>query len=181
MFGSYLELGFEHILDIKAYDHVLFVIALCVAYSIREWKKILILVTAFTLGHSLSLALSVLGIVTISRDFIEFLIPITIIITAISNIVSKQNTYVAYPLAMFFGTIHGFGFSNYLKAILGSEDDLIIPLLSFNIGVELGQLVIVAMVLALTYLAIEKVSVDGRDWKLVVSSVVLGMTLTLLL
>lgn len=180
MFISYLELGLEHILDVKAYDHVLFVIVLCVAYQIVEWKKILILITAFTLGHSLSLALSVLNIMTVPKDLIEFLIPVTIIIAALANIFATQRSRGTYALALFFGTIHGFGFSNYLKAILGQEDELVIPLLAFNLGVEAGQLLVVIATICVTYLIINYARVAQRDWRMVVSSVVLGMALSLM-
>ena len=127
-FALYFDLGKEHILDTNGYDHILFVIALCIVYSLHEWKKVLILVTAFTLGHSVTLALSTLEIITVKAELIEFLIPVTIFITAASNIAGKANTptdgsmKLNYAYAAFFGLIHGMGFSNYLRAILGKSE-----------------------------------------------------------
>ena len=156
MIGAYTELGFDHILDPQGYDHILFVVALCAIYLIQDWKKVLILVTAFTIGHSLTLALSSLKIVNISASLVEKLIPITIILTCIyniwkarTNLPSKQSTVreekvmANYVLALGFGLIHGLGFSNFFKAMLGRDESIVMPLLSFNIGVELGQIVIV--------------------------------------
>src|SRR5688572_12761348 len=146
MFTSYLELGFDHILDLNGYDHILFLIALCAAYSSADWKKILILVTAFTIGHSFTLAMSSLDIITINADLIELIIPVTILITAILNLVIKPDTskrwQIIYLLPLFFGFIHGMGFSNYFKVLLGREAEIILPLFAFNLGVELGQICI---------------------------------------
>ena len=153
MLGSYLELGLEHILDPKAYDHILFIVVICIVYPIKDWRKLLVLVTAFTIGHSISLALAVYNVVQISADVIEFLIPLTIAISAVKNIfVTQQNHTSNYVTALLFGVIHGLGFSNYLRALLGQEDSLIVPLLGFNIGVELSQIVVVVLTLACSYL-----------------------------
>jgi hypothetical protein len=173
MFGSYLELGFDHILDLKGYDHILFLIALCAAYSSSEWKKILILVTAFTIGHSITLALSSLDIVTIKAEVIEFIIPVTILITAILNLVIKPETSArwrfSYLLPLLFGFIHGMGFSNYFKALLGHEAEIILPLFAFNIGVELGQLVIVGIIMLLNFLIVGLGRIPQRYWNTGVS------------
>ena len=152
----YLRLGFKHIIDLGGVDHILFVLALTLRYVWTDWKKILILVTAFTIGHSLTLALSTLSLIDISVNWIEFLIPVTILITAVSNFWVKdfdfQQRYSAhYGLALFFGLIHGLGFSNYLKSLLGKEASLLGPLFSFNIGLEIGQILIVMVILALSY------------------------------
>ena len=153
MFKIYLELGFKHILDWQAYDHILFVMTLCAVYVLKDWKKVLWLVTAFTLGHSLTLALAVFQIVHITPAIIEKLIPVTIMITALSNIFWKAEhggrMRWLYGMAGFFGLIHGLGFSNYLKALLGSEEDLVLPLFAFNLGVEGGQILIVAVAMLL--------------------------------
>jgi uncharacterized membrane protein len=163
-FELYLRLGFEHISDLKGYDHILFVIALAAVYPLREWKHLLVLVTAFTIGHSVTLALSTLGWVNVDADLIETLIPITIFITAAINIaerfakdpetVLKRDWQFKYGLAIGFGLIHGLGFSNYLRAILGGEQSLVAPLFSFNVGLELGQLVILVITFVLSGIVI---------------------------
>ena len=152
----YLRLGFKHIIDLGGVDHILFVLALALRYVWTDWRKILILVTAFTIGHSLTLALSTLSLLDIPVNWIEFLIPVTILITAVSNFwvqdfEFKQRFSAHYGLALFFGLIHGLGFSNYLKSLLGKEDSLLGPLFSFNIGLEIGQILIVMAILGLTY------------------------------
>ena len=185
MFGIYLKLGFKHILDINAYDHVLFIVALCAIYLIKDWKKVLILVTAFTVGHSLTLALAVLDIIHIPADIIEFLIPVTILITALHNVVgnpdhhSRVNWY--YLLALFFGLIHGLGFSNYFKALLGSEERITFPLFAFNVGVELGQIIIVLITLLASYIIVVVCKVKQRSWNLFISGAVAGCALMLML
>src|SRR5688500_13402623 len=125
-FKLYFILGKDHILDYaNGYDHILFVVALCTLYQLRDWKQVLILVTAFTLGHSITLALATLEIITVKAELIEFLIPLTIFITAASNIFKREDSfsgramYINYFYAAFFGLIHGLGFSNYLRSILG--------------------------------------------------------------
>ena len=155
IFESYLHLGIEHILDLNAYDHILFVITLCSVYIIKDWKKILILVTAFTVGHSLTLSLSALNVLTIKASTIELLIPITIIVTAIYNMYRvmrlsemRSGVHWNYLMALAFGFIHGMGFSNYFKAILGNEESILLPLFSFNLGVEAGQIFIVMLYFA---------------------------------
>lgn len=173
--GLYLTLGFEHILDPNGYDHILFVIALCAIYRVSEWRRILVLVTAFTLGHSFTLALSALNVFTMDPDLIETLIPITILITAINNLfraereLSSQAVRLNYLLALFFGFIHGMGFSNYLRMLLGEESCIPGPLLMFNLGLELGQLIIVAVVMLLSWLVIDRAGLAQRWWNYAVS------------
>ena len=151
-FWMFFELGREHIADLSGYDHILFIAALCIGYLPKDWKKILILVTAFTVGHSITLALSALDAVTVSAEWIEFLIPVTIMITALINILRKdverkqRVVSLEFLLASFFGLIHGLGFSNYLKSLLGKDTSIINQLLAFNIGLEIGQLLIVVAV-----------------------------------
>lgn len=185
MFATYFELGFDHILDIKGYDHILFVIALCAVYRASQWKNILILVTAFTIGHSVTLALSALSIVTISADLIEFLIPLTILLTAIFNILKKEHTsqkvMMNYGLAGFFGLIHGLGFSNYFKALMGKEENIIQFLLPFNIGVEVGQIIIVAVTMMATYVIVDLLKMKHREWNLVLSGAAAGVALTMMI
>src|SRR5690606_30408879 len=129
-----------------------FIIALCAVYLFRDWKKVLILVTAFTIGHSLTLALATTGWIRVNSDVIEFLIPVTIALTAFFNILKpkpskSRGIQTNYVFALFFGLIHGLGFSNYLRALLGRESSLFEPLLAFNLGLEVGQLFIVGIFL----------------------------------
>ncbi|OEK06945.1 HupE/UreJ family protein [Roseivirga misakiensis] len=186
-FGMYFDIGRAHILDWQAYDHILFVVALCAIYLLQDWKKVLILVTAFTIGHSITLALSTLEIVKVRSDIIEFLIPVTIFITALSNLLRKQsaltpsNLNMNYFFGMFFGLIHGLGFSNYLKSILGKEDSLVTPLLSFNLGLELGQIIIVLVFMIISFVFVNLFNVARRDWNLVISSAVGGIALTMMM
>ena len=184
MFGTYLELGFEHILDLNGYDHILFIVALCAAYSYYNWKKILILITAFTIGHSITLALSALDIIHFNADIIELLIPVTILLTAILNFFVRSkspNWRVIYFLPLFFGFIHGMGFSNYFKALLGREAEIILPLFAFNIGVELGQICIVAVIMFLNYLVVGKGKVPQRSWNTVVSIIAVILSLVMII
>ena len=173
MFGSYLELGFDHILDLYGYDHILFLIALCAAYSYSEWKKILILVTAFTIGHSITLALSALRIISIDAELVEMLIPVTILITAIINLAVNPKRSVKwqiiYFLPLFFGLIHGLGFSNYFKALFEKESEIILLLFAFNMGVELGQICIVGIIMIINYLVTGLGKAPQRTWRILVS------------
>jgi len=184
-FELYFELGKDHILDYKnGYDHILFIVSLCTVYLIRDWKKVLILVTAFTIGHSITLALATLQIISVNQKLIEFLIPLTILITAVSNIfrsteLSDRTTYINYGYALFFGLIHGLGFSNYLRGILGKDRGIVTQLFAFNIGLELGQIIIVAIFLFIAFLMVDLFTVNRRDWKIVISSVIAGMALLL--
>lgn len=185
MFNTYLELGFYHILDLNAYDHILFVVALCAVYSHLEWRKILILVTAFTIGHSITLALSALNIVVFPSDIIEFLIPLTILVTALLNVKGNHDNdkliNINYFLALFFGWIHGLGFSNYFKALLGTEEQITGPLFAFNIGVELGQIIIVFMTVGLGYIVVNKFNTAQREWNLFISGAAAGIAIMLML
>lgn len=194
-FLIYLRLGFDHITDPRGYDHILFVIALCAVYTLQQWRQVLILVTAFTIGHSITLALATLQLIHYKTDLIELLIPITILITAITNFFfqepkSKSRAsstsllsyrFWRYGLALMFGLIHGMGFSNYLRSLLGREADIIQPLLAFNIGLEIGQLVIVSLVLSLAYILIDLARNSRLRWTLIVSGIVAGMALSLII
>ena len=185
-FEVYFGLGRDHILDYRnGYDHILFVMALCALYQWRDWKRVLILVTAFTVGHSVTLALATLQIITVSADWVEFLIPVTIFITAFSNIFKKETPasgkaiQLNYLYALFFGLIHGMGFSNYLRAVLGKDRSIVTQLFAFNVGLEFGQIIIVIIFLTLALLAVEVLKVNRRDWRLVVSALIAGMALVL--
>ena len=186
-FQLYFGLGKDHILDYKnGYDHILFVIALCALYIGRDWKKILILVTAFTIGHSITLALSTLQIVNVKAELIEFLIPLTIFITAFSNLFKNENSISDGPMQMnyfyasFFGLIHGLGFSNYLKSILGKNESIITQLFAFNLGLEFGQIIIVVLFMSVCFILVDLFGLNRRDWKMVISSAVAGIALVLM-
>lgn len=190
-FGFYFEEGLKHISDITAYDHILFVTTLAGVYALRQWKTILWLVTAFTLGHSLALALAVYDVVRVPVELVEFCIPLSILATCGLNISRASDIEAAaqrgdgatawggYGLALVFGLIHGLGFSNYLRFTLLQSDSLFEPLLGFNLGLEAGQLLIVAVVLLLNFFAIQILGARLRDWILVVSSAVAGIALVL--
>ena len=184
-FSLYFELGWQHILDWKGLDHLLFIAALCGVYMLSDWRKILILVTAFTIGHSLSLAFSVFDYILIPSKFIEFLIPITIMVTAIFNMLSKKVSQAKfspiYFLALGFGLIHGLGFSNYLKSLLGKSNNIVAELLSFNVGLEFGQIIIVFSVLIISFFTIHFLKVRRREWNLFLSSAIFGIALMMML
>ena len=187
-FALYFVLGREHILDYaNGYDHSLFVLALCAIYLVRDWKKILVLVTAFTVGHSITLALATLGMISFNIDLIEFLIPVTILVTALSNLFRKEAAIESgkkiqfnYLLALAFGLIHGMGFSNYLRAILGKNESIIKQLLAFNLGLEFGQLIIVTIFMGITFVFVEVIKISRRDWKMIISSAIAGIALILI-
>ncbi len=194
-FFIYLRLGFDHITDPAGYDHMLFVIALCAIYTLRQWRQVLILVTAFTIGHSITLALATLQLISYSSALIELLIPVTILIAAITNFFYNEprvrTRLVAdtnqpgrawrYGLALVFGLIHGMGFSSYLRSLLGREADIVQPLLAFNIGLELGQLLIVGLALCLAFVVLDVLRGNRLRWVLAVSGIVAGMAISLIL
>jgi len=185
-FSIYLQLGFEHISDFAGYDHMLFIITLCAFYAWREWKEILILVTAFTIGHSVTLALSALSILNIDQQLVETLIPVTIFITAIHNVIiyreSGQSRKFSsnYLIALFFGFIHGMGFSNFFKALTGGES-IVLELFAFNVGLEIGQLLIVAAFFLVYFLLDRLFKIKHRDWNLFVSGAGAGTSLIMIL
>jgi hypothetical protein len=178
-FLLYFELGWQHILDWQGYDHILFVSALCGIYTFKNWQRVLWLVTAFTLGHSVTLALSVLDQFRADAAWIEFLIPVTIMLTALFNIFNRnfslQSARISYGLALVFGLVHGLGFSNYLKSLLGKGSNIVLELLAFNVGLEFGQLLIVAGILSLALLAVQVFQVLRREWSLFLSSAIFGI------
>ena len=185
LFQTYFQLGLEHIADFNGYDHILFIVALCAIYRLAQWREVLILVTAFTIGHSITLALAALNLVVFPASVIEFLIPVTIIATAIANCLPTQidtrQIQWKYCLALFFGFIHGLGFSNFFRGTLMEGESIVKPLLAFNIGVEVGQILIVAVVLALAAIVMNLLKVKQRDWTLFVSGAATGVALTLMI
>ncbi|MCX2744647.1 HupE/UreJ family protein [Mangrovivirga sp. M17] len=186
-FLLYFELGLRHILDINGYDHILFVIALGIIFMFRDWKRVLVLVTAFTVGHSITLALSAFDLIDYDHRRIEKLIVLTILITAVANLFRKKYSEnkklvsMNSILALFFGLIHGLGFSTYFKTLLGREKSIIGPLFAFNIGLEVGQIVVVLAVLITTSLFVNLAGVKRRDWVLIISSAVAGIAVSFLI
>jgi hypothetical protein len=182
-FPVYLELGWQHILDWRGYDHILFVAAMCATYVLADWRKVLGMVTAFTIGHSLTLALSVFNVVFIFPNWIEFLIPLTILSTCLVNLYKPTNNTRpgTYLITLIFGLIHGLGFSNYLKSLLGTHDAIIGQLFAFNIGLEAGQLIVVSLFLLLAQVALKSLQISRRDWVLFLSSAIVGIALLLTL
>ena len=185
-FWLYFRLGLEHVLDWQAYDHVLFLIVLVAAYGFSSWKKIIWLVTLFTLGHTLALFLSVYGIVKVDPAWVELLIPITILLTAFYNIFTagkkeaKRNMSMLYFSTVFFGLIHGLGFSSYFKMVSANQDSKFLPLLEFALGIEVAQIIVVLAVMIIAFAAQNIFNVSKRDWILVSSSLVAGIILPIL-
>ena len=167
-FLCYLKIGWEHIISLDAVDHQLFVLVLVAVYTYYDWRKILVLVTAFTIGHSITLALSVLDIFRIPGNLVEFLIPLTILITAADNILmrNKHSSLIKlnYYLALFFGLIHGMGFANSARLMLAKEQNILVPLAGFNLGLELGQVVVVLIILMFEILVIKFFKLKKLHW-----------------
>ncbi|MDI1254632.1 MAG: HupE/UreJ family protein [Flavobacterium sp.] len=187
-FWIYFEIGLRHILDIKAYDHVLFLIALTVPYAFKDWKKALMLISIFTLGHTLALALSVFGWVVIKVSLTEFLIPITILITAFFHLFTagksakNESISVIGFITLFFGIIHGLGFSNYFKTLIpGTASQKTLPMLEFSFGIETAQIIVVIVVLILSYIVQTFFRFSKRDWTLVMSAFVIGVVLPMII
>ena len=181
-FQFYLKLGFNHIANFNGYDHILFLVVLCAVYQLKQWKKIIILVTAFTIGHSITLFLVSFDIFSIPSRYVKLLIPITIMITSLHNIrsieiIRNSNMSKNYFLALFFGLIHGMDFSNYFKALIMSPEEIIIPLLAFNIGLEIGQFLIVFVIVYISYVFLNVLKVKYYSWNLFVSGAAFGVSL----
>jgi hypothetical protein len=184
-FGFYFRLGWEHIMSIDALDHILFILVLAAIYVLKDWKQVLILVTAFTIGHSITLALSTMELLTLPAKWVEFLIPCTILFTAVSNLFLKNFTkrYIRlnYLLALFFGLIHGLGFANTLRFIIAEDQTLGWSLFGFNVGLEAGQIVIVLVILLLSFAFVSLIKVSRREWVVFVSAAVFGLALKMAL
>jgi len=184
-FGFYFTIGWQHIISLDALDHQLFILALTILYILKEWKQVLILVTAFTIGHSITLALSTLNILTVSSDLVEFFIPCTIFITAVANIIkpatNQKSIQINYYFAMFFGLVHGLGFANALKYMLAKDQSLGWSLLSFNLGLEAGQIAVVIFLLLLTHIFIIYLNINRRYWIVSISAMVLLVSLKMII
>ena len=187
-FWLYYEIGLRHVLDLHAYDHILFLIGITIPYSFNDWKKWLLLISLFTLGHTISLILSVFGIIYIKENLVEFLIPITILIVALFNLFtagkSSKNesiTLVAI-VTLLFGIIHGLGFSNYFKTILpGNTTDKLLPLSEFALGIESAQIIVVIIALILSFIVQTVFRFSKRDWTLVMSAFIIGVVTPLII
>ncbi|MFK7000810.1 HupE/UreJ family protein [Flavobacterium oreochromis] len=187
-FWLYFEIGLKHVLNINAYDHILFLIGMTIPYSFNDWKKWLTLVSLFTLGHSISLILSVFGIIYIKENLVEFLIPITILIVALFNLFTagksskKESITLIAIVTLLFGIIHGLGFSNYFKTLLpGNKSDKILPLAEFALGIESAQIIVVFVVLIISFIIQSVFRFSKRDWTLVMSSFIIGVVTPLII
>jgi uncharacterized membrane protein YfcA len=172
-FAFYFQFGWNHIISTEALDHLLFITALTSLYQIRQWKQVLILITAFTIGHTLTLILSSMNITRINSHFIEFIIPLTILFTGIFNLVqkddNKRNIKLNYLLALLFGLIHGLGFANTIQFMLSSQQTIFVPLLSFNIGIEAGQVIVVLCLLFTEIVISDIIGIKHKWWTKVLS------------
>ncbi len=185
-FLLYVKIGLNHVLDFSAYDHILFLIVLAVVFSFHQFKKVLWLITLFTLGHSVTLALSAYGVLKIDVTIIEFLIPVTICITGVVNILNISKTATTKDninliFALFFGLIHGLGFSNYFRMMIGKEEDKLMPLIEFALGIELSQVIIVFGILIVGTVLQSFFKVSKRDWVLVTSAIVIGFVIPMMI
>ena len=182
-----VQYGINHVLDINGYDHVLFLMVLSVPYIFKDWKRVLILVTMFTIGHSLSLILAAYDVISLNGELVEFLIPLTILIVAVYNVFTAGKTNkstkvgVLFISTLFFGIIHGLGFAREFKMFVGKTDSKLVPLLEFALGIEIAQVIIVFMVLFIGFLGQTVFRFSKRDWMMVVSAIVIGLVIPMLI
>lgn len=184
-FLFYFKLGWSHIVSLDALDHQLFILALVAVYTSKNIKQVLILVTAFTIGHSLTLLLSVLDVIRFSSNWVEFLIPCTILLTALSNLFKKNFSLNAlktnYYLALLFGLIHGMGFANSVRMMLAKDQNIGWGLFGFNVGLEVGQVFFVLIILILTWICLNFFKIKRRDWVIFISAAVFSLALQMAL
>ena len=173
--GFYFNEGWHHIISTDALDHQLFILALSAIYLLKDWRQVLVLVTAFTIGHSLTLALSVYDIIRVNSQLVEFLIPCTIVVTALFNFFQKnfekKSLRLNYFFALFFGLIHGMGFANTIRFMLAKDQTIGWSLFGFNIGLEAGQIAVVSVILLLSFLIVNKAGLKRRHWVWLLSSI----------
>ena len=178
-FGFYFGLGWEHIISWDALDHQLFILALSAIYLLKDWRQVLVLVTAFTIGHSLTLALTVFHVIHFPSAWTEFLIPCTIVATAVSNLFQKNFTpksiRINYFLALSFGLIHGMGFANKLRYILAQDQSIGWSLFGFNVGLEAGQIAVVILILMISYLIVQLLNVNRVQWVVFTSAAAMSV------
>jgi hypothetical protein len=187
-FWVYFQIGLHHVLDIQAYDHVLFMMALVLPFTYKDWKRLLFSVTLFTIGHTTALLLSVYEILVIKASIVELLIPITILSTAVFNLFTigktnrKENLNLIFLITLFFGIIHGLGFSNYFKTLLGgSSNSKLVPLLEFALGIEGAQITVVVAMLIVAYSVQSLFKFSRRDWILVGSAFIIGVVVPMII
>jgi hypothetical protein len=186
-FWMNVKFGMNHVLDINAYDHVLFLIVLTIPYLFKDWKRVFLLVTMFTLGHTVSLLLAVYGAINIKASIIEFLIPITILIIALFNVFTagkgaqKEKVGILFFSTLFFGLVHGLGFAREFKMYIGKASSKLVPLLEFALGIEIAQIIVVFIVLFLGYIFQTIFRFSKRDWIMVISAVVIGLVIPMLI
>lgn len=186
-FWFYFKEGLFHVLDWNAYDHILFLIVLTVPYASNSWKKLLYLVSVFTIGHAISLGLAAYDVVKIDAGLIEFLIPLTIVVTAIYNVftagkkVKSDKIGLYLIVTLFFGLIHGFGFSTYFKMMTASAESKLFPLIEYTLGIEAAQIIIVIAMLLLSFIGQSIFRFSRRDWVMVTSAMVIGVVIPMLL
>jgi hypothetical protein len=180
-FGFYFSTGWEHIITTEALDHILFIVSLAAIYTLRDWKPVLILVTAFTIGHTITLALSSLNIISVPIVWVEFLVPVTIVLTGISNLFVRNFTprsiRVNYFLALFFGLIHGMAFAETLRFMLAKDQSFALSMFSFSLGLELGQILVVLLVLILAHVFIKLLGTERREWVIFLSAFAIALAL----
>jgi hypothetical protein len=184
-FTFYFSIGWQHIINVEALDHIFFITALAAIYMLKDWRQVLILVTAFTVGHTITLILSTKRIIEVNQNWVEFLIPCTIVVTAISNLFQKTFTSKAirinYFLALFFGLIHGLAFANVLRLILAPEQSFALSMFSFSVGLESGQILIVFLILLLSQFFIGVLKIQRLHWVIFLSAVVFGLAMEMAL
>lgn len=186
-FLFYIKLGFNHVIDLNGYDHLLFFLVLVVPYTFRSWKQVLWLITVFTVGHTFTLILSVFRIISVKAGLIEFLIPVTIMLSALFNVFTasksaKKETHgIMLFITLFFGLIHGLGFSNYFKQIIAAEKNKLFPMLEFAMGIELAQILIGIIVLTANFIGLRILRCNRRDWIIIISAIVVGITLPMVI
>jgi hypothetical protein len=182
-----VQFGINHVLDLNGYDHVLFLIVLSVPYLFKDWKRVLILVSVFTLGHTVSLLLGAYNIVKINDKLVEFLIPVTILVVAVYNVFTAERRAKVYKIGilfiatLFFGLIHGLGFAREFKMFIGNTENKLMPLLEFALGIEFAQLIIVFMAVFIGFLVQTIFRFSKRDWIMVISAIVVGLVIPMLI
>jgi len=187
-FLIYFQLGLKHILNIYSYDHILFLIALAIPLSFKDWKRVLVLITTFTIGHTIALLLSLYGIIAVKVTVVELLIPITILIVALFHLFTagksgkKESINLVFFITLFFGIIHGLGYSNYFKSIHhGASTSKLLAVFEFALGIEVAQLVVILVVLILAYIVQTVFRFSKRDWTLVMSAFIIGVVLPIII
>jgi hypothetical protein len=184
-FSFYFNIGWHHIMTLEALDHILFVAALSAIYLLKDWKQVLILITAFTIGHALTLFLSAKDLLRVDIATVEFLVPCTIALTAIVNLFQRSFTAKAirinYFLALFFGLIHGLAFAETLRMILATDQSFALAMASFSLGLEAGQILVVLLMLLLAQALIQVFKVERRHWVIFLSAAVFSLSLQMAL